>query len=106
MWKVAFMASVACTQTMAAELPSKPKVKHPMVGALEDFSLAFGINIKNLNMGMMKSMMNDPDGTDSACYDATIATGDAIIEMSDFASFITGGFSIATFGEKFKIAQI
>ena len=105
MWKVAFMASVAATHTMAAELPTH-KVKSPRVQGLDSFANSFGQNLANLNMGMMKSMMNDPDGTSNACYEATVATGDALIKMTDFAAYITGGFDIGTFGETLKIAQI
>ena len=102
MWKVAFVAAVASEQVYAAE---HQKVKSPRVKGLEDFAYNLGYNLKNLNMGMMKSMMNNPNDTQNSCYLATEETGNSLVGLFKFTDYLEGGFDVGTFYGKFKIAQ-
>ena len=68
--------------------------------------LSWGNNFTALNKGAMAAMQSDMDATDTDCYAATAATGDAIGEAFTLTNYAGGSFNPADFSSFGQIIAI
>ena len=109
MKQVLVMATVACTLTMAANIPviSKDEVKQrPQVGGFSSWFSGFGTNLAKFNEGISAAMMINPSDTTNDCYIQTQKSTQRINELADFSQYVTGGFEIGQFITKLKVLNI
>lgn len=66
----------------------------------------FGNNLANFNLGMMKSMISDPDNSDSTCVVAADETGEQLRIQFNLANYEGGSFNMGDFVDQLQISGI
>jgi len=74
--------------------------------AIEQLAADLAAIAKDINIGAMMELTQNPNDTTTECYLAAVETGDYLIAMTDLSQYISGSFDPATFTDLFKQMQI